>query len=209
MLVRPACCLLLTATAQACHKVLLANPCSLRKPYLPPITAHQGILISCILAQGGGYHKYTTNSPTLAAAQNLFSAPDSNPNSGLTPSGRVARAKRAAKSPSVRKWIVEPESEEKPAGKKHRSVQGLGEAKPKRVSMAGSNPAAFFTPQLEELARVSVLTYNVWFNEPVALQARMDAIGRIIEDANRPDVLMFQVRCKAASKHAAACSPEY
>jgi hypothetical protein len=41
---------------------------------------------------------------------------------------------------------------------------------------------------------ISVLSYNVWFNEECHLRERMLGIACIIEEAGYPDVLMFQAR---------------
>jgi hypothetical protein len=40
---------------------------------------------------------------------------------------------------------------------------------------------------------VSVLSYNVWFKEEVALEDRMQGLAAVIEESGFPDFLMLQV----------------
>ena len=40
---------------------------------------------------------------------------------------------------------------------------------------------------------VSILTYNVWFNEEVALEDRMQGLASVIEETGFPDFLLLQV----------------
>mmetsp|Transcript_1158 Transcript_1158/g.4317 ORF Transcript_1158/g.4317 Transcript_1158/m.4317 type:complete len:410 (+) Transcript_1158:3-1232(+) len=55
---------------------------------------------------------------------------------------------------------------------------------PPSSSMASSGAAAMTTA-------FKLLTYNVWFNESAALHARIDAIGRVVEQ-ERPNAVMLQ-----------------
>jgi len=50
----------------------------------------------------------------------------------------------------------------------------------------GVQPGARYTHQ------VSILTYNVWFKEELALRERMQGIADVIEQAAYPDFLLFQ-----------------
>lgn len=62
------------------------------------------------------------------------------------------------------------------AGAEAASSRGGGEADPRTAAN-----------------EVSVLTYNVWFNEEVALRERMGGLAAVIEDCGFPDVLLLQV----------------
>ena len=41
---------------------------------------------------------------------------------------------------------------------------------------------------------VSILSYNVWFKEEVALEERMQGLAGIIEECGFPDYILLQVR---------------
>ncbi|KAG2432065.1 hypothetical protein HYH02_013133 [Chlamydomonas schloesseri] len=52
--------------------------------------------------------------------------------------------------------------------------------------------ASTSTPRASSSSGVSILTWNVWFEESVALMERMAAVGAAIEAEGYPDLLLFQ-----------------
>ena len=68
---------------------------------------------------------------------------------------------------------------------------GAGAGSSAAVTDAAAGPSSQ-RQQQQQQPRVTLLQYNVWFNEDAAVEARMAAIGRIIEAAGRPTFIALQ-----------------
>ncbi|EFJ51385.1 hypothetical protein VOLCADRAFT_120457 [Volvox carteri f. nagariensis] len=80
-----------------------------------------------------------------------------------------------------------------PAAKHGSSGQPSQPRNPGAAGASTSQQRASSQPASSASARsLSVLTYNLWFNEDVALLQRMRAIGDLIEREGHPDLLLFQ-----------------
>ena len=69
---------------------------------------------------------------------------------------------------------------------------GAGAGSSAAVTDAAAGPSSQRQQQQQQQPRVTLLQYNVWFNEDAAVEARMAAIGRIIEAAGRPTFIALQ-----------------